>query len=102
MNKPAKVTGIKPKTIPDKSGSTILKDLKFNKQSRSVKYTGLTGLEPATSAVTGRCSNQLNYNPNHPSITKNKSPENPTRLLVKNLSIGISTCVVGKKTKNKK
>jgi hypothetical protein len=25
--------------------------------------TGLTGLEPATSAVTGRCSNQLNYNP---------------------------------------
>ena len=27
------------------------------------KITGLTGLEPATSAVTGRCSNQLNYNP---------------------------------------
>jgi hypothetical protein len=25
--------------------------------------TGLTGLEPATSAVTGRCSNQLNYSP---------------------------------------
>ncbi len=25
--------------------------------------TGLTGLEPATSAVTGRCSNQLNYRP---------------------------------------
>ena len=25
--------------------------------------SGLTGLEPATSAVTGRCSNQLNYNP---------------------------------------
>ena len=25
--------------------------------------TGLTGLEPATSAVTGRCSNQLNYEP---------------------------------------
>ena len=24
---------------------------------------GLTGLEPATSAVTGRCSNQLNYKP---------------------------------------
>ena len=23
----------------------------------------LTGLEPATSAVTGRCSNQLNYSP---------------------------------------
>lgn len=25
--------------------------------------TGLTGFEPATSAVTGRCSNQLNYRP---------------------------------------
>lgn len=25
--------------------------------------TGLTGLEPATSAVTGQCSNQLNYSP---------------------------------------
>ena len=25
--------------------------------------TGLTRLELATSAVTGRCSNQLNYNP---------------------------------------
>ena len=25
--------------------------------------TGLTGLEPATSAVTGRCSNRLNYSP---------------------------------------
>ena len=28
-----------------------------------IYITGLTGLEPATSAVTGRCSNQLNYNP---------------------------------------
>ena len=28
-----------------------------------VYSTGLTGLEPATSAVTGRCSNQLNYSP---------------------------------------
>lgn len=25
--------------------------------------SGLTGLEPATSALTGRCSDQLNYNP---------------------------------------
>lgn len=25
---------------------------------------GLTGLEPAASALTGRCSDQLNYNPN--------------------------------------
>ncbi len=28
-----------------------------------MRFTGLTGLEPATSSVTGRCSNQLNYNP---------------------------------------
>ena len=26
-------------------------------------FAGRTGLEPATSAVTGRCSNQLNYRP---------------------------------------
>ena len=25
--------------------------------------SGLAGLEPAASALTGRCSNQLNYNP---------------------------------------
>ena len=25
--------------------------------------SGLTGLEPAASALTGRCSNRLNYNP---------------------------------------
>ncbi len=30
----------------------------------TIKKAGLTGLEPATSAVTGRCSNQLNYSPN--------------------------------------
>ena len=30
---------------------------------RRVKMAGLTGLEPATSCVTGRRSNQLNYNP---------------------------------------
>jgi hypothetical protein len=28
-----------------------------------MRRTGLTGLEPATSAVTGRCSNRLNYSP---------------------------------------
>ena len=36
------------------------------KPKRKVKdqnQPGLTGLEPATSALTGRCSNQLNYNP---------------------------------------
>ena len=26
---------------------------------------GRTGLEPATSAVTGQCSNQLNYRPKY-------------------------------------
>jgi hypothetical protein len=30
---------------------------------KAISRTGLTGLEPATSAVTGRCSNQLNYSP---------------------------------------
>jgi hypothetical protein len=30
---------------------------------RWVEMAGLTGLEPATSCVTGRRSNQLNYNP---------------------------------------
>ena len=35
-----------------------------------VTRTGLTGFEPATSAVTGRCSNRLNYRPlvGYPSI----------------------------------
>ncbi len=32
-------------------------------QNYSTLKTGLTGFEPATSAVTGRCSNQLNYRP---------------------------------------
>lgn len=27
--------------------------------------SGLTGLEPAASALTGRCSDRLNYNPSH-------------------------------------
>ena len=29
----------------------------------AIKYTGETGLEPATSCVTGKCSNRLNYSP---------------------------------------
>ena len=33
------------------------------KWSGALYQTGLTRLELATSAVTGRCSNQLNYNP---------------------------------------
>ena len=31
--------------------------------SRDIKLAGRTGLEPATSGVTGRRSNQLNYHP---------------------------------------
>ena len=34
-----------------------------------IQVTRLTGLEPATSAVTGRCSNQLNYGPRQTSLT---------------------------------
>ena len=30
---------------------------------RAIAYTGSTGFEPATSDVTGRRSNQLNYDP---------------------------------------
>ena len=37
------------------------------KMERWIEYlldpSGLTGLEPAASALTGRCSDQLNYNP---------------------------------------
>ncbi len=33
-----------------------------------ILFTGLTGLEPATSAVTGQRSNQLSYNPNFSDI----------------------------------
>ena len=34
--------------------------------------SGLTGLEPATSVLTGRYSNQLNYNPTRYSLLTNK------------------------------
>ena len=48
--------------------ATLLLQKKIKKPSRYLFLfffnTGLTGLEPATSAVTGRCSNQLNYKPN--------------------------------------
>ena len=33
------------------------------KKTSPEKLAGLTGVEPATFAVTGRCSNQLRYNP---------------------------------------
>ena len=36
--------------------------------------TGATGLEPATSGVTGRRSNQLNYAPEPEHCTNNESP----------------------------
>src|SRR3989339_1372367 len=37
--------------------------LKTKKKIVIFFFAGRTGLEPATSAVTGRCSNQLNYRP---------------------------------------
>jgi len=43
--------------------STIIRKLKTNFVLVFYVKTGLAGLEPVTSAVTGRCSNQLNYNP---------------------------------------
>lgn len=41
--------------------------------------SGLTGLEPAASALTGRCSNQLNYNPHE--------------IKLSNIHIYIYTCI---------
>ena len=41
-----------------------------------IYLAGWTGLEPATSSVTGRCSNQLNYQP------KNYSSKNHFPLLI--------------------
>ena len=40
----------------------------FNRKWRDelmylLNQSGLTGLEPAASALTGRCSDRLNYNP---------------------------------------
>ena len=40
---------------------------------------GLTGLEPATSCVTGRRSNQLNYNPARKGPAKALEPGDITR-----------------------
>jgi hypothetical protein len=39
----------------------LLKEI--NLRNSSDPSSGLTGLEPAASALTGRCSDQLNYNP---------------------------------------
>lgn len=43
--------------------------LPYQKDSYQRLYSdyssGLTGLEPAASALTGRCSDRLNYNPSH-------------------------------------
>ena len=36
--------------------------------AKRIERTGATGLEPATSGVTGRRSNQLNYAPERPGI----------------------------------
>ena len=41
-----------------------VKDDQFSSESHCCYSAGTTGLEPATSAVTGRHSNQLNYQSN--------------------------------------
>lgn len=56
---------------PSRNGDSILlpvfpfaKNKKKNElRNSSDPSSGLTGLEPAASALTGRCSDQLNYNP---------------------------------------
>jgi hypothetical protein len=48
---------------------------------------GLTGLEPATSCVTGRRSNQLNYNPAREGPEEALEPRDITRA-ARALSIG--------------
>jgi hypothetical protein len=40
-----------------------IRERRRSSSSYSDRRTGSTGLEPATSTVTGWCSNQLNYNP---------------------------------------
>ncbi len=44
-------------------GATSKEEYRGKPTLISFVFTGLTGLEPATSAVTGRCSNRLNYSP---------------------------------------
>ena len=44
------------------------------------KMAGLTGLEPATSCVTGRRSNQLNYNPARIARAKPTQPSKRRRI----------------------
>ena len=57
------VISTSPNMIPDKRGSTMLKrEILLNKRRHESELykrqdPGLTGLEPATSALTGRCSN---------------------------------------------
>lgn len=45
------------------SASLFTRKRKEKWMNISDSSSGLTGLEPAASALTGRCSNQLNYNP---------------------------------------
>ena len=53
-------TGLEPATFPTVSVGT-LQALTKKHPIMGIFMADRTGLEPATSAVTGRCSNQLNY-----------------------------------------
>lgn len=50
-------------SIPVGNSKSKITEVQFSDSLLINVRTGLTGLEPATSAVTGRCSNQLNYSP---------------------------------------
>ena len=49
--------------VPPFSGKFLLKKEKDEFFHSLNPSSGLKGLEPAASALTGRCSDQLNYNP---------------------------------------
>lgn len=42
--------------------------IQANQKLNQFNESGLTGLEPATFVLTGRCSNRLNYNPTEYSL----------------------------------
>ena len=57
-----------------------------------VEMAGLTGLEPATSCVTGRRSNRLNYNPTSPGAGL-PAPKSRGRIAGGNWGVNETACV---------